>query len=238
VLAPSAQADDPPAAQASPPSPRSVLVDVGAGTYLPLVVGAEATGELPYRILLQGDAGWMPAAYSSAVVDLLGDFGALTSPEQTLIKDAIQNAFAARLSVGWRPFSKLGLEILAGYTLLTAGGTVTAADILDSFLTSTGSTDRFTGVTNEGVPLRATLHNIHATIDWRFLFLNDHLVLRVSVGYIQCLASSLNVSASPTRPFEQAATNRLNSELAAYLNPYFTEYVKAPLVGLNLAYRF
>jgi len=32
--------------------------------------------------------------------------------------------------------------------------------------------------------------------------------------------------------------NKLNADLEGFLNPYFTEYVKAPVVGLTAAYRF
>ena len=236
--APIAGPDPTMAASATDPPARSVLFDLGAGTYFPLMVGAEATVELPHRILVQASAGWMPSPYSNTTIDLLGDFGALTSSEQTLIKDAIQNAFAGRLSLGWRPFAKLGLEALAGYTILTAGGSVSGTDVIDSFLQTSGSSDRYTAISSEGIPLRATLHNFHATVDWRFLLWSDKLVLRASVGYLQCFAASTTVTGTATRPIQAQIAAKLNSELAADLNPYFTEYVKAPLLGVSAAYRF
>jgi hypothetical protein len=222
----------------APLAPQRVSFDLGAGTYFPLAVGAEATLELPYRLLLQADAGWMPSAYSNATIGLLSDFGALTSFEQDLIKSALQNAFVGRVSAGWRPFSKLGLELFAGYTIIAVGGSVTSSDVVDAFLESEGSSDRSKATTNGDIPIHATLHNVHATIDWRFLLFNDKLVVRASVGYLQCLASSTTVSATASRPAEQAAVGKLNAELEGFLNPYFSEYVKAPIVGLNAAYRF
>ena len=63
-------------------------------------------------------------------------------------------------------------------------------------------------------------------------------MLRASLGYLQCFASTTSVSGSAPRPAGQAALTKLNSDLEGFLNPYFTEYVKAPLIGLNAAYRF
>jgi hypothetical protein len=213
-------------------------VDVGAGTYLPLSVGVEGTIELPYRILGQASLGWMPAPYSNTIIDLLGDFGAINPFEQNLIKAAIDNSFVLRLSGGVRPFSTLGLEVFGGYTLLTAGGSLTGADVVDSYLMSTGSSDHATGLANQSIPLRATLHSFHATVDYRFLLWDDRIVLRASLAYLQCVASSTEVTATPARPAAQAAVSKINSELQGFLNPYFTEYVKAPLVGLTASYRF
>jgi hypothetical protein len=223
----------PPATPATP-----VLFDLGVGTYFPLDIGAEATVELPYRILVQADIGWMPSPYSSTIVGVLGDFGALSSFEQNLITAAIQNSFVGRVSLGWRPFEKLGLEVFAGYTILAVGGSVTGADVIDAFLESKGSNDRFTGMANQSVPLSATLHNVQATVDWRFLLFHDKIVLRASLGYLQCVASSVGITATPSRPAGQAAVNKLSSDVEGFLNPYFTEYVKAPIVGLTAAYRF
>ena len=34
------------------------------------------------------------------------------------------------------------------------------------------------------------------------------------------------------------AAHAINQEIAAQLNPYFTEYVKVPVVGVTASYRF
>jgi hypothetical protein len=218
--------------------PRSIALDLGVGTWFPLAVGAEATVELPYRILGQASVGWMPQPYSNAIIGVLGDFSVLSSPEQTLIEESIQSSLAVQLSAGWRPFPSLGLEVFGGYTLLTAGGSVTASDAADAYLQSKGSSDRYSGSSQQGIPLRATLQSFHGTVDYRFLLWDDRIVLRVSLTYLQCFASSTSVTATPTRAANTAALAHLNEELQGYLNPYFTEYVKAPIVGLTAAYRF
>jgi len=235
--APAPSASDPAPAPTLPPN-SPVHVDIGAGTYVPLSIGAEANVELPYRILVRGSIGWMPPAYSDTIINVLGDFGVFDAFEQTLVQAALQNSVVARLSAGWRPFPKLGLEFLAGYTLITLGGSLTGADVVDAYLTSKGSADRMTPLTNRSVPLSATLQSFDATVDWRFLLWDDRIVLRASLAYIQCFASSTGVTATPARPVEQNAIDKVNADIQGYLNPYFTTYVKAPLLGVTAAYRF
>jgi hypothetical protein len=217
---------------------RPVTFDLGAGTYFPTSFVVEGTLELPWRILVQADLGWMPEPYSNTIVDLMGAFGVLTSTEENLLKLAIQNSFVAHFGAGWRPFTKLGLELTVGYTLIAVGGAVSGADVIQAYLESKNSSDTLPADANHGVPLSATLHNFQANVGWRFLLLGDRLVLRASLGYIQTLASSVGVSASAPRPGEQFVVNRVNSDISNDLGPYFAEYAKAPLVGLTLAYRF
>jgi hypothetical protein len=61
---------------------------------------------------------------------------------------------------------------------------------------------------------------------------------RASLSYFQCFASSTGVSLSSPRRAEQALVDKANSEIQGYLNPYFTEYVKVPVIGLTAGYRF
>jgi hypothetical protein len=225
-----------PAAQADEPSP--VRFDLGAGTFFPLDIGAEATVELPLRILLQADVGWMPGPYSNTIVDLLNTFGAINSFERQLLEETIQNSLVARFSAGWRPFPALGLEVLAGYTLVTVGGGVSGSDVIQAYLQSRGSTDQVPANTNHDVPVSTTLQSFHATVDYRFVLLDDHLVLRASLGYLQCLGSSTSIGLTPSRPAAQATYDKLNGEIASDLNAYYTEYVKIPVVGFTAAYRF
>lgn len=224
-----ARADETPA-----PAPEQVIVDVAAGTYFPLSFNAEGNLELPYRILLRADLGWMPSPYSNTIVDVVGDLGALNSFEQDLLKLAIQNSIVARLAVGWRPFPKLGFEALVGYTLVTVGGGVSGSDVIAAYLQSKGSTDTVPPNARHDVPIGTTLHDFDATLGWRFLFFDDHLVVRATLGYMQCFASSTGIQVSSPRPAEQAAVARINSEIQGFLNPYYTTYV----AGVTAGYRF
>jgi hypothetical protein len=230
-----------PVSTAPAPSPRPrfpVIVDLGVGTYFPLSFSAEATLEFPFRILVQADIGWMPKPYSDTIVGLLGDFGVLSSVEEQLLKSAIQNSFVGRFSAGWRPFPSLGVEVLAGYTLVAVGGSSSAVQVIDAFLGSKGSKDQIPDVASTAVPLSTMMNAFHVSIGYRFLFLEDHLVVRASLSYLQCFSSSTGVDATSPRPAEQALVSRVNADIQGYLNPYFTNYVKIPVVGLTMAYRF
>jgi hypothetical protein len=46
------------------------------------------------------------------------------------------------------------------------------------------------------------------------------------------------VTATPARAVAQETLNKLNADLQAYMNPFFTQYVKIPVVGVYAAYRF
>jgi hypothetical protein len=223
------------AAGAPASRPRDVQVDLGVSTEFPLAVGGYLGAELPGRLLLQVGAGVMPAAYSGAVNSFLSGLGAYDSTVAGLIQSALSNSFVLRASAGWRPFTDHGLELLGGYTLVTRGGATTEGDIVNAVLTEAHASQRVTAGSGATIPLSATMHNIHATIGWRWLLADDHVVVRASLSYLQCLAANVGVSL-PSQG--QAMETAVNQQLNGYVSPYLTSYVKTPLVGLSAAYRF
>jgi hypothetical protein len=74
----------PPAVASGSTSP--IAVDIGAVTYVPLMVGVEGTVEFPYRVLAQVGVGFMPASYSDADIDLVKAFGGLDDVEASLLE--------------------------------------------------------------------------------------------------------------------------------------------------------
>lgn len=246
LLAPApAVAQEPPAESSSSPprdSPepvqpaeRSFHLDVGVATEFPIAMGGYVGAELPGRILLQVGAGVMPSPYTSAVNGVLMGAGAYDSTIGNFIQNAISNSFVLRLSAGWRPFRGHGFEMLGGYTLLTLGGNATEGDIINAVLTEAHATERVMSGSGATIPLSATMHNVHVTLGWRWLLASDHVVVRASVSYLQCVAASLNATLPSSSQSMQTAVNQDLNNLVA---PYFTSYVKTPLVGLSAAYRF
>ncbi|MFO0665850.1 MAG: hypothetical protein U0174_17995 [Polyangiaceae bacterium] len=223
---------------AEPPAEKPIKVDLGAGTFFPISFTAEGTVELPYRILVQGDVGWMPSPYSNTIVNLLGAFGVFDPIEEELVKTALKSSFVGRLSAGWRPFPKLGLELLVGYSLVTAGGSLSAREVLGAYLQQKGSGSKIPDDAGKQIPLHTTMHSFHASVGWRFLLLDDHLVLRASLGYLQCLGSNSGIDVTPRSALGQTIINKVNSELSSYLDGYYSTYVKAPIIGVTAAYRF
>jgi hypothetical protein len=225
---------DAPAAPAE--EPRGTRVDLGVATEFPISVGAYAGVELPGRLLLQLGAGVMPGAYVSAIDGFLTGVGAYDSTVSSFIKNALTDSFVLRASAGWRPFSGHGLELLGGYTLVTLGGSAAEGDIVNAVLAEAGSSQRVAAGSGPSVPLGATMHNVHVSLGWRWLLAEDHLAIRASVTYLQCLASSFHVGVPNASGSQMEAT--LNQDVNAYLQPYFSKYGKAPLLGLSAAYRF
>jgi hypothetical protein len=213
---------------------RSFQVDVGAGTDFPVFVGGYLGAELPGRLLLQVGAGVMPAAYSGAINSVLQAVGAYDSTIGGLVQQALGNPFVLRLSGGWRPFTNHGLEILAGYTLIDMNGSATEGDIINAVLMEAGAPERVPAGSGATIPLSATLHNVHVSLGWRWLLADDHVVIRASLSYMQCLAANVGVGLPGAQAMEPAVNQALNT----FVDPYFTSYVKTPLVGLSAGYRF
>ncbi len=214
---------------------RSFHLDVGAGTDVPVFVGGYVGAELPGRLLLQVGVGVMPAAYSGAINTVLQSTGAYDATIGGLVQKALGNPLVFRASAGWRPFTNHGLEILGGYTLIQMNGSETEGDIINAVLMEAGASERVPAGSGVTIPLSATLHNIHATLGWRWLLADDHLVIRASLSYLQCLGANVGVSLPGVG---QAMEATVNQQLNAFVSPYFTSYVKTPLVGLSAAYRF
>ncbi len=230
-LSPARDAVSAPAA----PRPRDFHLDVGMDTEFPLAVGGFLAAEVPGRILFQLGAGVMPGAYSGAVNSVLTGVGAYDSTVAGFIQSALSNSFVLRASAGWRPFTDHGLELLGGYTLVTLGGSTTEGDVINAVLAEGGASQRVAAGSGATIPLSATMHNVHATIGWRWLMADDHFVMRASLSYMQCVAANVGV----TLPAQgQAMETAVNQQLNAYVSPYLTSYVKTPLVGLSAAYRF
>jgi hypothetical protein len=230
--APAPERDTP----APPAEPRrNFQFDVGVATDFPVFLGGYVGAEVPGRILLQVGAGVMPSPYTSAVNGLLTSLGAYDATVGGLVQSALANPFVLRLSAGWRPFPGHGLEIMGGYTLMHAEGAATEGDVINAVLTEQGSSQRVPAGSGMTVPLTTNLHNVHVSLGWRWLAADDHLVIRASLSYIQCLAADMSVSL-PSQGQAMEAT--VNQQLNAIVTPYFTSYVKAPLLGLSAAYRF
>jgi hypothetical protein len=219
----------------APKPPRSFQLDVGMSTEFPIAVGGFVGIEVPGRLLFQLGAGAMPSAYSGAINSALMGAGAYDQVIGNFIHAALGTSFVLRASAGWRPFTNHGLEILGGYTLVTLGGSTTEGDIINAVLTEAGASQRVTPGSGATIPLSATMHNVHATIGWRWLLAGDHLVIRASLSYLQCVAANVGVSL-PSQG--QAMETLVNQQLNAFVSPYLTSYVKTPLVGLSAAYRF
>lgn len=221
-----------------PSTPRETHLDVGVGTEAPISVGGIVTLEVPHRILFQVGAGVLPKAYAEAIDGLLTSVGAYDAVVSSVVRSSISDSFVLRTSIGLRPFQNHGFEIMGGYTLLTGGGAVATGDVLNAILTESGSALQAPAGLGGDIPISATLHNVHASLGWRWLLANDHLVIRASLSYLQTVASRIDVKIPATATVLVPYQGQINDQVNAYVGPYFAKYAKAPTLGLSAAVRF
>ena len=218
--------------EAEEEEPTGPFFDLTADTVVPLALGGGVSLEVPGRILLQGDLGWMPGGYGKAINGLVQSFGAYDPAVGALVSGALNGAFVARLSAGWRPFPSHGFEITGGYTYIGLSGSVNAADAATALGAGAEAGIVSRAITGP-IDLSSHLHNFHVALGWRWVAW-DHLVIRANVGYLQTLASSSSVDI-PGHPDLTAMANPIVNDT---LNGLYKKYVKLPFLGLSAGYRF
>jgi len=212
---------------------RSVFFDVALGTAFPLHFGPQASLEIPGRVLLQGEIGWMPGAYGSAIAGIVSAFGRKGNLIGEIVEDTLSDSLVIRASLGWRPFPSAGFEITAGYTTIGISGDV-SPQVLGNVVPTSELEEEILEKLEEDAAVSSQLHNFHVALGWRWLALEDHLVIRASVGYTQTVASSTSVEIPGDAEFE----GRLSPAVNDALDDIVTSDVKLPVFGLNLGYRF
>lgn len=222
----------PSVARSDQSTPKPVTVDLLAGTTVPLNIAVIGTVEGPGRLIGQLEAGWMPKPYAYGINGLLQSYGVYPDVVADLIEEALKNSLVVRPSIGWRPFPKLGFEVLAGYTLLTLNGGISARQIIETVTSRQLPSD-----TANQIPLHSTLHNVHVELAWRFVF-GERLVVRPSLQFLHCVASNSGIDVTPRARSGQRVIDEVNQRLDGYLDGYYTRYVYAPLVGVSAGYRF
>jgi hypothetical protein len=204
---------------------RSVQLDLGGGTHVPVSVGGEAVVELPGRLLVGLHLGFMPAGYVRLMNEVATGFGWYDEQTASLIQSGLERSLILRASVGWRPFPRAGFELWGGYTLGALGGGLSAADLIEAV---TGLP--FPAAEGQEVPMRSNVHALHAAIGWRFVWV-EHVVLRIGLGYLHAVGASTRI--------ESADAGRSPWVVAAedYLDDTFREYVQTIDARITLSYR-
>lgn len=222
---------------ASPEPERSpVAFDVALAAHVPLMLGGQATLELPLGFLVQTELGVLPGFSIDAVDSVLVSAGAYDEATSTIVRESLRDSFVFRLSAGMRPFPDHGFEFLGGYTLASLGGGVgarTAVEAVSGVAVPAAVPDVEIGVTS-------TVHAFHVGLGWRWL-LAEHFVVRASLGYVQAVGSSSEIevpSELAQDPQVRAGVTAANAALDEKLDDIYTTYVKMPLLGLSLGYRF
>lgn len=222
----------PPADNSEDEAPSAPFFDLALGTYVPLSIGGQASLELPGRLLLQLDVGWMPPAYGSAINGIVQAAGGYDAAIGQIVDSALEDAIVVRVSGGWRPFPSAGFEILGGYTHVSLSGSVSpqaVADVVGGDFAGQVASQLVTS----NVDVSSQLHNFHVGLGWRWVAW-DHLVIRASLGYTQTVGSATSVE-SPDSPEAAALANPV---IDTEMSKVYEDYVKLPVVGVSGGYRF
>ncbi len=199
-----------------PAAPPPVAVEVSFGTRFPLEIGFEGVVEAPFGL----------TAHLG-----LGSFGAYEDADAALIAAAFEDALVLSPGIGWRLPPARRLEIYAGYVVSFLGGSITRAEAEQL----TGEDLRPTGVSE--VPLSGTAHGFQIGVAYQ-AELRPHLSVRLSLAYFQILGSSTSIDVTVDGAAAQRVVARVETALDAYLDDLLSSYVKSPLFGAALVWRF
>ena len=206
--------------------------DLLAGTQFPLGFGPQLALEIPARILFQAELAWMPGFYSSAIVGMIESFGDEDALLGDVADDALSNSFVFRIGAGWRPFPSAGFEILGGYTTVATSGEASARVVGRVIGGELGRTMR--EEVNGRVDVKSQLHNVHITLGWRWLLVDDHMVIRAQLGYTQTVAANSSLDLPGNAELE----SRIQPVFDRKVGELLTSDVKLPVMGLMAGYRF
>lgn len=211
--------------------PGHVRFDLTAGTTFPLHLGAQGVLELPYRIQIAAEIGWMPPAYLDAINAVSTSAGWYSTTDASLISAALDNALVARLAVGWRPFPSEGFEVRAGYTGAFLGGGLSGADAIQA------ATGRDVSGSGREIPLQATAHGFHVSLGWAWT-IERVVVIRVELAYYQMVYTHTWIATQGSNARQEQVLTDASHALDTYLNGLLTTYVKTPTLSLWVGYRF
>jgi hypothetical protein len=211
--------------------PRALGWEVSAGTRFPLEIGVEGVLETPFGLTAHLGLGYMPRFYRDAINETAVGFGWYDDTDAALVAAALEDAFLLSPTLGWRPPPLRGLEIYGGYVLAFLGGTVTRAEAEEI----SGQTLRESGLSE--VPLSGTAHGFQVGIAYQAT-LRPHLALRLSLAYFQIFGSSTRIDVDVNGQAAQRVVARVETRLDDYLADLLTTYVKSPLFGIAMVWRF
>lgn len=219
------------------PEPRATrsdpfALDAMVTTWVPLSIGPELSVELPGRLIAQLHVGWMPELYSETLTTSLQDAGVYDAATGALIDGALQSATAWRLAAGWRPFRDAGLELAVGYAHVSLEGATTTGEIMP--LVSDDVAERLDEELGDvGLSLSSSIHHLTVAAGWRWL-VADRVVIRAQLGYLQAFNSSSKLGIEGYPDLTELSSPTVDS----VLHDHYMRYIKIPVVGLGVGYRF
>ncbi|TNE44546.1 MAG: hypothetical protein EP343_30155 [Deltaproteobacteria bacterium] len=208
-------------------------LSIEARTDVPILIGGHIALEMPYGFRISTTLGVLPPFYVDMVNAIVVASGGYNQETADLIKRSLSSALVWRLHVGWRPSPYAGFYIEVGYGLVTLGGQAASEDIIRSAIPSL-PVGFNTGRANWDVA--SSLHMIDAELGWRWSLLNNHMTIRISLGFAGTLGS--NTTAKPDAPFGFTNPDIYGRAIARYLDQTYRSYIFSPTLGFAMGYRF
>lgn len=184
------------------------MLSIEGVTHAPVDLGFQVGLELPIGLRFFGGYGVMPALYRGLITDAASSEDDGT---RALVENAFDSGNAWRVTVGIRPFKKLGLYFDAGYSRVSLSGSASAEEL--------------TGISGVTAPS----YSANTSIDmWLFevgyqALIADRIVVGVGAGAMGALGSSTRFtsegSSTPVFPEESQKTDHA---LESYAIPTLT----------------
>ncbi|MBX3192941.1 MAG: hypothetical protein KF819_38505 [Labilithrix sp.] len=214
----------------APPDPNAPKwrFALGAGTDFPMGISARAHVEAPWRGRVSTSIGVLPGPY----VDAIGAIAGFDDPTAALVKSALSTSLLWRTHLGYRLFPDLGLYVEAGYGLVTLGGSVTGAEIIQGVTGFTPPDSARAGTRSYSV--KSTLHMLDVEVGYELAIL-ERLLVRAAIGGAFTVSASTTLDAQFT-PRAADGGAGFARDGAAYLDDVFTSSVFTPVVGVSVAY--
>jgi hypothetical protein len=204
-------------------------------TDLPLQAGGRLWVEAPYGVHLDTSLGTLPPGYVDLINSVVVGLGGYDRETATVVSSVISDSLVWRLHLGWRPSEEWGFYFSAGYGLISLGGEVAAGKLLLA-VTGTKVPD---GSPDVDGPFRASslVHMFDAEIGYMWAMIEDHLTIRLALGFAGTVASSTSVGPlfAPSQP---AAVDEWTARSEAFLDGIYTKYLFLPLLSVGMGYRF
>lgn len=223
--------DPPPTRASSGGGKLPIEIDLAAGTRFPLELGIDAAVEVPLGFTFHLGIGWMPRFYRDMINDTAVSFGFYDETDAALVAAALEDALLITPMIGWRPPPLGGLELYGGYVMTFLGGSVSQAEA------EALSGEDLSSVPISEVPLSGKAHAFQIGIAYQ-AFVQRHVALRLSLAYFQIFDSSTSIDVTVPGAAAMRIVDRVETALDGYLGDLLTTYVKAPLFGFAVVWRF
>jgi hypothetical protein len=215
-----------------PADDRTVQPRVGLETVLPVHVGVRAEVEWPHRLRTGTSVGWLPSAYVDTINGVVVGLGGYEDTTAALVQAAIKNSLVWRIDAGWRPLTRAGLHLDAGYQLVALGGSLSGSEVVEA-ATGREAPKKTEPLTFE---TRATLHMIAVDVGYEWT-VAEHLWIRTTVGGAFTLDAPTALQPAFFLPPRFLEPIEVYADTAAtQLSGYMTRYVHTPTLGITVGW--